>query len=142
MLRFLANNLEQLDLAQEHVSTGDANKARFGLMLTDNAVEITLHTDEGLMCLCGMLGAEITALPAPVAAAAKQFFERNVEWLTVLYRRAGVDATGETPRVYALRTIATLEGALIVARTLGDHSAFNDIADGVPPAGRTRSQAG
>lgn len=43
MLLFLANNLEQLDLALEHISQGDANNARFGLILTDNAVEITLH---------------------------------------------------------------------------------------------------
>lgn len=43
MLAFLANNIEQLDLALEHVTKGDANNARFGLMLTDNVVEITLH---------------------------------------------------------------------------------------------------
>ncbi|WP_422035531.1 hypothetical protein [Reyranella sp.] len=43
MLAFLANNIEQLDLALEHVALGDANNARFGLMLTDNIVEITLH---------------------------------------------------------------------------------------------------
>lgn len=43
MLAFLLNNIEQLDLALEHVSKGDANNARFGLMLTDNVVEITLH---------------------------------------------------------------------------------------------------
>ena len=43
MLDFLANNVEQLDLALEQVLLGDANNARFGLMLTDNAVEITLH---------------------------------------------------------------------------------------------------
>ena len=35
--------MDQLDLALEHVLLGDANSARFGLMLTDNAVEITLH---------------------------------------------------------------------------------------------------
>lgn len=43
MLQFLANNIEQLDLALEHVLMGDANNARFGLMLVDNVVEITLH---------------------------------------------------------------------------------------------------
>ena len=43
MLDFLANNIEQLDLAREHILLGDANNARFGLILTDNAVEITLH---------------------------------------------------------------------------------------------------
>ena len=43
MLSFLANNVEQLDLALDHIEQGDANNARFGLMLTDNVVEITLH---------------------------------------------------------------------------------------------------
>jgi hypothetical protein len=43
MLRFLADNIEQVDLALEHVAKGDANNARFGLMLLDNVVEITLH---------------------------------------------------------------------------------------------------
>ena len=43
LLDFLANNVEQLDLALEQILLGDANNARFGLMLTDNAVEITLH---------------------------------------------------------------------------------------------------
>lgn len=43
MLDFLANNIEQLGLALEHIRLEDANNCRFGLMLTDNAVEITLH---------------------------------------------------------------------------------------------------
>ena len=43
MLKFLANNSEQLDLALEHCEKGDANNVRFALMLVDNVVEITLH---------------------------------------------------------------------------------------------------
>lgn len=43
MLRFLAHTLEQLDLALEHVLKGDANSARFAVMLTDNALELVLH---------------------------------------------------------------------------------------------------
>ncbi len=43
MLRFLANNIDQLDLALEHIAKGNVNDARFGMMLTDNVVEITLH---------------------------------------------------------------------------------------------------
>jgi len=84
--------------------------------------------DEGLMCLCGMLGAEVTALPEPVARETKRFFERNIDWLMQLFQR---DANAEEPRKSALRTIAMLEGAMILARTLGDHSVFNDIANGV-----------
>jgi hypothetical protein len=43
MLLRLAQILEQLDLAHEHLQQGDPNNARFGLMLTDNALEISLH---------------------------------------------------------------------------------------------------
>jgi phosphopantetheinyl transferase (holo-ACP synthase) len=43
MLLFLASVLEQVDLALEHTAKGDVHNARFGLMLTDNAVELVLH---------------------------------------------------------------------------------------------------
>ena len=43
MLLFLASVLEQLNLALEHIAKGNVNNARFGLMLTDNAVELVLH---------------------------------------------------------------------------------------------------
>ena len=43
MLMFLATVLEQLDLALEHVSKRDVHNARFGLMLTDNAIELVFH---------------------------------------------------------------------------------------------------
>src|SRR5258708_2368266 len=43
MLLFLATILEQLDLALEHVLKRDIHNARFGLMLTDNALELVLH---------------------------------------------------------------------------------------------------
>jgi len=42
-VRRLAATIEQLDLALEHLSKGDANNARFALMLIDNLTEITLH---------------------------------------------------------------------------------------------------
>lgn len=43
MLLFLAGVIEQLDLALEHIGKGDVHNARFGLMLTDNALELVLH---------------------------------------------------------------------------------------------------
>jgi hypothetical protein len=43
MLMFLASVLEQLDLALEHISKREVHNARFGLLLTDNAVELMLH---------------------------------------------------------------------------------------------------
>jgi hypothetical protein len=43
MLLFLANLIEQIDVAVEHLEKGDANNARFALMLSDNAVELMPH---------------------------------------------------------------------------------------------------
>lgn len=43
MLLFLAGVVEQLDLALEHIGKGEVHDARFGMMLTDNALELVLH---------------------------------------------------------------------------------------------------
>jgi hypothetical protein len=43
MLRFLANSLEQMDLALDQLAVNDVNYKRFALMLVDNVVELTLH---------------------------------------------------------------------------------------------------
>lgn len=43
MLLRLAQIIEQLDLAAEQLQIDDPNYARFGLMLTDNALELSLH---------------------------------------------------------------------------------------------------
>jgi hypothetical protein len=43
MFLFVATVLEQLVLALEHLSQGDVHNARFGLMLTDNALELFFH---------------------------------------------------------------------------------------------------
>ncbi|MEY9562256.1 hypothetical protein [Sinorhizobium fredii] len=43
MLKFLASVLDQMDLALEHIQKGGVHDARFGLMLTDNALELAIH---------------------------------------------------------------------------------------------------
>lgn len=43
MLKFLASVLDQMDLALEHIQKSGVHDARFGLMLTDNVIELTMH---------------------------------------------------------------------------------------------------
>lgn len=43
MLMFLATILDQMDLALEHIVRSSVHDARFGLMLTDNALELAVH---------------------------------------------------------------------------------------------------
>ncbi len=85
--------------------------------------------DDGLMCLCGLFGSEIAYLPEAVAAEAKRFFEANIQWLIAVFARKG--RKGGKAREAALRTIATLEGALILARSLDDVSAFDAATKGL-----------
>lgn len=42
-IRFLANVIDQLDFALDHISLQDTNYKRLALMLIDNAVELALH---------------------------------------------------------------------------------------------------
>ena len=42
-IRFLANIVDQLDFALDHIALRDANYKRLALMLIDNAVELALH---------------------------------------------------------------------------------------------------
>lgn len=43
MIQFLADQLDQLDLALGQLALKDRNFDRFALMLIDNVVEVTLH---------------------------------------------------------------------------------------------------
>ena len=43
MIQFLADNIDQLDLALDQLAIRDRNFDRFALMLIDNVVELTLH---------------------------------------------------------------------------------------------------
>ena len=75
--------------------------------------------EDGRMCLCGVLGAEAGALPPAVAAEARRFFERGAECL------ARAEGASDTARDTGLRILATLEGAMLVARILGDPAVFD-----------------
>ena len=43
MIQFLADNIDQLDLALDQLAVGDRNFDRFAMMLIDNVIELTLH---------------------------------------------------------------------------------------------------
>ncbi|GAA6208976.1 TetR/AcrR family transcriptional regulator [Cognatishimia sp. WU-CL00825] len=80
---------------------------------------------DGLMCLCGMFGAEIEQLPSPVARKTRAFFERNLAWLAAVYLAGGHTAAQSNQA--AARLIATTEGAMILARAMDDHSLFDSV---------------
>lgn len=72
------------------------------------------------MCLCGLLGAERDTIPETVAESSARFFRVLIDYLD-----AADPAT--TDPVRAETIVATLEGALILARNLRDPEIFERI---------------
>lgn len=88
-----------------------------------------LVTDQQ-MCLCGMLGAEVASLPPEVASEVMKFFERNLDWLARVVVRLG-DNTARDAERHAMKVLAALEGALMLARTLGRNDIFDQVAEDI-----------
>lgn len=88
-----------------------------------SAFERALKEDKR-MCLCGLLGAELASLPSEVAKQTRAFFEQNITWLKAAYELKGSKDAGSA----ALKTIALLEGAMILSNALGDAEAFQKAA--------------
>ncbi len=84
--------------------------------------------DDGLMCLCGMLGAETRTLPAGVASESRRFFVLTVKWISEVLQRRDPSLSADQAETQALRTIATLEGAMLVSRALDDLSVFDRVS--------------
>lgn len=82
------------------------------------------------MCLCGMLGAEVESLPPEVASEVTQFFERNLDWLKRVMVRLGDNPARDAER-HAMTVLAALEGALMLARTLGRNEIFDQVAEDI-----------
>jgi len=81
------------------------------------------------MCLCGMLGAEIEVLPPPVAVETRRFFDRNIAWLTGVICRYTPSATREDCLTVAHDIMATVQGGMLLARSLGRTRVFEVVAD-------------
>lgn len=79
------------------------------------------------MCIGGVLGAEAGALPLSVTQATQQFFEANIQWLSVVLQRKQPDKDPVRVREEAFQLLATLEGGLILARSLEDFQAFRQL---------------
>ena len=84
------------------------------------------------MCLCGMLAAEYATLPKPMREEMRQFFDENERWLTTVLEqgRASGSLRFTGPALDVARAIVGgLEGAMMIARSYGDVSRFQAVAD-------------
>jgi TetR/AcrR family transcriptional repressor of nem operon len=100
---------------------------------------------QGRMCLCGMLAADVETLPRSMRAGVIGFFDANEEWLTEVLaagRRAGVLAFAGSPRATATFLVSSLEGAMLISRSYGGVARFQGVVkkllDDLTPATRQR----
>ncbi|MEM9630184.1 MAG: TetR/AcrR family transcriptional regulator [Pseudomonadota bacterium] len=73
---------------------------------------------DGQMCLCGVLAAEATGLPASVADEARGFFSRAEKWLQASLSKTdwGQGRSMQDVEKRSLAVLAQLEGGLLIAR--------------------------
>jgi len=83
------------------------------------------------MCLCGMLAAEYQTLSEPMRRILMRFFSDNETWLAGVLEHGREEGTlhfaGSTSEA-ARFIVATLEGAMLVARPFGDVARFQTAA--------------
>jgi TetR/AcrR family transcriptional repressor of nem operon len=85
---------------------------------------------KGRMCLCGMLASELGTLPEEMREAVTRFFDANEAWVARVLeqgRRVRSLRFRGSPEEVARSLVASLEGAMLVARSYGDPSRF-DVA--------------
>jgi len=88
-----------------------------------------LHRDR--MCLCGMFAADVATLPKALRTGLAQYFEANEAWLARILeegrRRRELAFEGSAQSMAAF-VVATLEGAMLVARGSGQPAEFDRAA--------------
>jgi TetR/AcrR family transcriptional repressor of nem operon len=84
------------------------------------------------MCLCGMMAADVATLPRPIKESLAEFFAENESWLERVLdegRSAGELAFEGSPRSLAAFIVASLEGAMLVARGSSRAEEFDVAAE-------------
>ncbi|MFL6566092.1 MAG: TetR/AcrR family transcriptional regulator [Burkholderiales bacterium] len=84
------------------------------------------------MCLCGMLASDYATLPKAMKEEVKHFFDENEKWLAGLLdqgRKSGALEFKGAPVELARVIVASLEGAMMLARSYGEAARFDTAAE-------------
>ncbi len=91
------------------------------------AAHRTTLSELDALCLGAMLGAEASSLQDAVCAGTRAFFVEIVGWVRAVLQHAGApEAHADAD---AKRLIATINGAMIMARSLGDLAVYDQAVN-------------
>jgi TetR/AcrR family transcriptional regulator, transcriptional repressor for nem operon len=79
--------------------------------------------DQGLMCLCCVLGSESRDLPDLVVEAVRRFFTALLDWVELVL------ADRPDAKILAANTIGSLQGTMILAVTLQRPELMSEVRD-------------
>lgn len=87
--------------------------------------------EDGRLCPCTTLAGELATLPVPVAAEVRRYFEQLEYWTARVIGLGLPGGAGPETRTKALRLLATLQGAMQMARLERDPMLFDQITSGL-----------
>ena len=89
-----------------------------------------IEEGQSSFCICAMLAFEIPTLPAEVADEVQQHFHGLTTWLTTQLEQGQTMKLlrlRDTPSIEAKALMASVHGAMLTARALGDQDAFRAL---------------
>lgn len=92
-----------------------------------------IRNDTLPLCICAMLAAELPTIPAEVAHEVRGYFRDLEGWLAAVLEQGAAQGQmhlRDTPAIEAQVFMATVHGAMLSARALGDPDTFGSIAHG------------
>jgi TetR/AcrR family transcriptional repressor of nem operon len=125
--RYRAEALESMALADRNVAD-PVERLRIFL----GYWEACIRNDDAPFCVCAMLAAEMSVLPAEVAAEVRGHFHDLSGWLATVMELGATQGRLVLPRVAAEEAatfMATVHGALLSARAYGDPAIFIVIVE-------------
>jgi TetR/AcrR family transcriptional repressor of nem operon len=126
----------------------DASGAESSKKLEDYAaLYLGVLRQEQRMCLCGMMAADFNTLETPIRDAVQKFFTENETWLTRVMeegRSSKVLEFDGPAQIQASLFLSSLQGAMLVARSLGSLERFEALTArllaGLGPRTSTRAR--
>jgi TetR/AcrR family transcriptional regulator, transcriptional repressor for nem operon len=120
----------QFDQVVDQIFKADLSpntKIRRYMELFENTLEEGNHDK---VCLCGILGAELTTIGSPSARLVKKFYEENEAKLVVILKQGleqGIFDFPGDPKAMAKIIFSFLEGGLFIVRAQGDLKQFRSM---------------
>jgi TetR/AcrR family transcriptional repressor of nem operon len=132
LARAVVDQSRALIVAQTQTLAGGAFDPQEQLAMYTGYWERCIADASAPFCIAGMLAAELTTLPAALADEVRAHFHDLSNWLEVVLTKGsqmGLFDLHNSARVEAATFMATVYGAMLMARAYGDPKVFAQVVE-------------